>query len=243
VLHSAFERLGDPTKATGPFFLTCEHASNRLVDATATPEDQRLLDDHWGWDPGAAALTRHIVTYTDGVGVLGNFTRLLLDPNRPLESPTLIVDTCGDQPVRFNQGLTEAQRQQRIDTLYAPYHAAVRATAEARLDRGPAFFVSMHSFTPQFGEQPRAMEIGVLFNEHAEVGAMLCETLRAQGFVVAANAPYSGEDGFMYSIRHHGEALGMPQLMIEVRQDLLSTQAQINDVGARITTALYGLFG
>ena len=58
MLHDAYELIGDP--GTGPFLFTCEHATRRLPEWEAAPADLPLLEDHWGWDVGAADLTREL---------------------------------------------------------------------------------------------------------------------------------------------------------------------------------------
>lgn len=234
-----FRIVGDPLKADGPFVFTCEHASNRLVGVEATAADRALLDDHWGWDRGIAPVTEALARQLDSVAVLSDFSRLLVDPNRALDSPTLVVERCGEAPVSFNQGLDKAAIRHRIETLYAPYHGAIDRVCRARLARGPAHLVSMHSYTPDYLGQKRAMEIGVLFDEYEKEAEWLGAALSAEGFVVALNEPYSGKAGaFTYSIMKHGQAHGVPFLELEVRNDLLASAEQQADVAERIGRAL-----
>jgi len=234
-----FRIIGDPTRADGPFIFTCEHASNRLIGVEATPGDRRLLDDHWGYDRGIAPVTEALARALDSVAVLSDFSRLLVDPNRSIDSPTLVVERCGEVPVSFNQGLDKAAIRHRIEALYAPFHGAIDRVARARLDRGVARLVSMHSYTADFLGQARAMEIGVLFDAYAAEAEALAEALDGEGFIVALNAPYSGKAGaFTYSVMKHGQAHGVPFVELEVRNDLLATAEQQADVAARIGRAL-----
>ncbi len=231
--------VGDPLKASGPFVLTCEHASNRLVGVVANAADRALLDDHWGFDRGIAPVTEAMARALDCVAVLSDFSRLLVDPNRPIDSPTLVVERCGEVPVSFNQGLAPADVRHRIETLYAPYHGTVDRVCRARLARGPAHLVSMHSYTPDFLGQRRSMEIGVLFDDYEAEAEALGGALEKQGFAVALNEPYSGKAGaFTYSIMKHGQAHGVPFIELEVRNDLIETVDQQADVAARIGEAL-----
>lgn len=232
--------VGDPDHAAGPFF-TCEHASNRLVGVEATAADRAVLDDHWGWDLGAARVTEALVRLSDGVGVLSDFSRLLVDPNRPPDSPSLVVTHCDGHPVSFNQGLGAAAIEARLEALWRPYHVAVEATARRRLARGPAYFVSVHSFTPTFAGAPRSMEVGVLFDDMEDDAARLADALTAEGFATALNAPYSGRNGLIYAIERHGRALGAPHLELEIRQDLLSEPDAAVSAATRIARALASL--
>ncbi len=234
-----FRVIGDPARAAGPFVFTCEHASNRLVGVEATAAERRLLDDHWGYDIGIAPVAEALARELDCVAVLSDFSRLLVDPNRAVASPDLVVERCADLPLSFNQGLDRATIRHRIETLYAPYHGAVDRVARARLARGPAHMVSMHSFTADFLGEKRPMEIGVLFDEHAALAERLAAALADEGFIVALNEPYSGKAGALtYSIMKHGRAHGVPFLEIEVRNDLIRTPAQQVAVALRIGRAL-----
>ncbi|MEZ4473133.1 MAG: N-formylglutamate amidohydrolase [bacterium] len=225
--------------APGPFLFSCEHASNHLHGVAATPADRALLDDHWGYDPGAAALTEALVARTASEAILSDFSRLLIDPNRPLTSDTLIVATCAGQPVSFNQGLTDAARQRRIDALYTPYHQALDAAVAARAARPePVYLVSIHSFTPVFGADARPMHIGVLFDDHEADARALAAALARDGTPVALNAPYSGRGGLIFAIEQAGRAHGRPHLELEIRQDLLRTPAAVAAMADRIAAAL-----
>lgn len=236
-MHEAWEVVGDPEGA-GPFIFTCEHASNRLVGVTADASDRALLDDHWGWDIGAADVVRALCEATGSVGVLSRFSRLVIDPNRDLDEPSLILPACHGQPVSFNTAVDEVERARRIDGLWRPFHEAVDRTVKARLARGPAHLVSVHSFTPVWLGHPRPMELGVLFDEHHEVAFLAEGALREQGFEVSLNEPYSGKSGLIYSVARHGRAHDVPFLELEVRNDLIATPESARAVAARIREAL-----
>lgn len=226
--------LGDPDRAAGSFIFTVEHGGNALFGVPATATDRALLDDHWGWDPGAAAVTAGLVEALDGVAVVARFTRLLVDPNRALDSPSLIVPDCEGVPVSFNRGLTAEDRAARVRDLYGRYHDTLHHVTRRRLARGPARLVSMHSFTPVWRGVARPMELGVLFDRYAAHAAAVADALSRQGFVVALNAPYSGLDGMIHSVRRHGTAADVPYLEMEIRQDLVRDAAGV----ARVTAAL-----
>jgi predicted N-formylglutamate amidohydrolase len=46
---------------------------------------------------------------------------------------------------------------------------------------------------------------------------------RRPGLEVGDNEPYSARENYGQTIAHHGEAAGLPHLLIEVRQDLIDT--------------------
>ena len=103
----------------------------------------------------------------------------------------------------------------------------------------PFLLLAIHSFTPVYEGQRRAMELGVLFDDRYSLqGQELGRLLAAQGFCVALNEPYSGHDGLIYSVARHGATFSIPYLEIEIRQDLLESMPRIADVTARLDVAL-----
>jgi predicted N-formylglutamate amidohydrolase len=51
--------------------------------------------------------------------------------------------------------------------------------------------------------------------------------LRAAGFAVGDNEPYSGKAPQDFTIDHHAEEIGLPHVGIEVRQDLVDNMAGV----------------
>lgn len=200
--------------------LTCEHASNRLPEPWVWSEaDSRLREMHWAIDHGAAELTRELAAAMQTTAVLARFTRLLIDPNRALSSPTLFRARCDGDPVELNQGLSEVQRRQRVSDYYEPYHSALAAQA-ARLR--PRLVFSVHSFTPVYEGQLRSVRLGVLYDRDRGPAEWLAERLqRGMGFDVALNAPWSGANGLMYAAHSHADRHQALALELEARQDLL----------------------
>lgn len=217
--------------------LTCEHAGERLpVPWRWSDSDRRLVGTHWASDLGAADLTRELSASLHAPAVLSNFSRLLVDPNRPLDADTLFRELADGVPVELNQAISADEREQRLAQFYRPYHALVDHT----VGRGTAGLVfAIHSFTPTYEGQIRNTEIGVLFDQDAALGAEMADAFDRAGFVVGLNEPYSGADGFMFAADHHARAHDRAALEIEVRQDLATDPS----VRVRITDCLVALFG
>ncbi len=235
MIHDAFELIGAPLgqRTPGARLYTCEHASNRVPRPfRPRPSDRRLLGMHWGYDIGAANVTRALVRADAGAwGVLSRFSRLLIDPNRDPADPTAILRTCDDGAPTFNRSVSPADRVARF---HAPFHAAL---AEA-VRPSPRILVSIHSFTPVFRGARRFVEAGVLFDTHDALAHGLVGALRAEGFATEANEPYSGKDGLIYSAARHGRAAGIPYLEIELRQDLIASARLARRVAGRVGRAL-----
>jgi predicted N-formylglutamate amidohydrolase len=207
---------GDPSCR---LVFTCEHASNALPEPWRWPEaDRWLVDTHWASDIGAGAFTRRIAELMNAPAVLSKFSRLLVDPNRPLDADTLFRQSADGRQVHLNETLLEAERQERIDRFYEPYHAAVRAMVHR--SRADTVF-AIHTFTDDYEGDKRVLELGVLFDDDQEPAYRLIEHLQGAGFHVMANEPWSGKDGLAYSPVRHAKEYGRCALEIEARQDLI----------------------
>ena len=242
MLHPAYEIVGDRGH-TRPLVVTCEHASNRLPDEfEASDSDRAWLDTHWGWDPGAGAVTRALIEHKHCVAILSRFSRLICDPNRHVEESDWILPEVKGQAISFNQKLSEKERTRRRARYHEPFHDEIDACLEERLERsGDVLLLSVHSFTPVFGDEVRPMEMGVLFDRFDRVANRFALHLREQGFVTALNEPYSGKDGAIYSAGRHGCRHGVIYLELEIRQDIIASPAQVADVALRLATAIDAL--
>jgi predicted N-formylglutamate amidohydrolase len=218
---------------------TCEHASNALPEWEPAEPDRALLADHWGWDVGAADLTRALARLTGSCAVLSRFSRLVCDPNRHPDEASFVVEAIDGEPVSFNQGMDAAERRRRRERYFDPYHDAIDRSVRARRALGtPVRLCAVHSFTPVFLGRARPMEVGVLFDAHDLHAWRLEGALADQGFETALNAPYSGFDGLVYSAQRHGRAHDLVYLELEVRQDLVDTREKAEAVARRIACAL-----
>ena len=220
----------------GRLVFTSEHASAELPEPWKWPEDDRwLIDTHWASDLGAAAFTRRVARLMNAPAVLSRFSRLLIDPNRPLDSETLFRENADGKTVHLNEGLLEAERQRRIDQFYHPYHAAVRSMVKK--SRGDTVF-SIHTFTDNYEGEARTLEVGVLFDHDEEPAQRLVRHLRGAGFHAAPNEPWSGKLGLAYSPVLHAREYGRCALEIEARQDLIVQES----FAQRLAEALAGFF-
>ncbi|MBT7942610.1 MAG: N-formylglutamate amidohydrolase, partial [Alphaproteobacteria bacterium] len=83
----------------------------------------------------------------------------------------------------------------------------------------PALF-SIHSFSPDFGDDHRPWDVGVLWNRDPRIAVPLIEKLSALGLHVGDNLPYSGHD-LAYTLNLHGAAAGLPNCVVEINQNLV----------------------
>ena len=226
-----------------PIIFTCEHATNYMpAEYDVSPADQAFLHMHWGYDIGVFDVVHDLVETLQCQGVLANFSRLLCDPNRELTSPTLFVSEVEGHSLSFNQRLDETVKKHRVKTLYDPYHQAINETLERRMQSGAKpLLVAVHSFTPDYPDSDRSMDIGVLYDLHDAPAQKLCDALTAEQFIVGDNAPYSGKAGMMYSAHVHSQQWGLESLELEIRQDHIDTPEKAKALSVRLARALESL--
>jgi predicted N-formylglutamate amidohydrolase len=212
-------------EGAAPVLLLCDHATNFMPRAfRSLGLDEARLARHIAWDIGIAEVTRDLARRLGAPAVLTRFSRLIVDPNRKVDDPTLIPQIGDGVVVPGNRDLTPEAREARIESFHRPYHAAVERTLDAMTARGPApAIVSMHSFTPVMKGFERPWEIGILWNQDGRLPLPLMARLRAQGLTVGDNQPYSGHGSHGHTLHAHAEPRGLANALIEVRQDLIDT--------------------
>lgn len=214
-----------------PALLVCDHASARIPARLGTLGlPPAKLADHIALDIGAGALTRALEQRLQVPAVLTGYSRLVIDCNRRLEDPTAFPEWSDGVQVPGNAGLGSGERELRAETLYWPYHHAVRDQL-ARLEdlaSAPAL-IAIHSFTPTMDGAARPWEIGILWDKDPRIPVPLMTRLReVPELKVGDNQPYSGKHPADFTVDHHAEAEGLPHVSIEVRQDLITTDEGVD---------------
>jgi len=223
----AVERVNED--GAGPVVILCEHASNRFPDAFGTlglsAEDR---ESHAAWDPGARAVALGLSRALDAPLIASTVSRLIYDCNRPPTAPSAMPAQSEKISIPGNSDLTGPDRQRRIDAVYTPFcDAAGEVIARRKARQLPAALVTVHSFTPVFHDAPRAVEIGILHDADTRLAdAMLNCATQLPHRRIERNAPYGPEDGVTHSLKLHGIGHDMPNVMIEIRNDLLRTRAE-----------------
>ena len=222
--------------AASPFFLVCDHAGRRIPRALGDLGlDEVELQRHIAWDIGAAGVLAQLSRRLDAIAIAQTYSRLVIDCNRPFESPTLIALRSERTEIPGNANLTAAQRQQRIDEIFTPYHARVAAELDARRAAGrPTILVTVHSFTPIYYDVARPWQVGVLYHRDTRLAHALLRVIRAEHtWTVGDNEPYSVSDTSDYAIPIYGEQRGLPHVELEIRQDLIADAAGQAEWGER----------
>jgi predicted N-formylglutamate amidohydrolase len=223
------------------FLLTADHAGRaipRTLDRLGLPESE--LDRHIAWDIGIAGVTERLSVALDATAVLQAYSRLVIDCNRDPSVPSSIPEISEATAIPGNVGLSAEARTARRQAIFDPYHARIRALLDARQAAARrTVFVAMHSFTPVFKGESRAMQIGVLYNRDARLATIMLDLLRAEGdLVVGDNAPYAVSDVTDYGVPVHAERRGLSHVEIEIRQDLIADEPGQAEWAARFARLL-----
>ena len=238
-VHEAFEVVAG-TRAD--LLLLADHASNRLPEGypPALGLDPSQFERHIAYDIGVEGLGRALAAEMGAPLVMSRFSRLLIDPNRGEDDPTLVMRLSDGAIVPANARLDMAERTRRIETYWRAYDRAVTdAIAALTAEAGaPPVIVSLHSFTPSWRGVPRPWHVGVLHDADERVSAPLIEGYaRDPALVVGDNEPYSGAmGGDMMNRQAH--ARGLPHALIEFRQDLIGDADGQRDWAARTAPIL-----
>ena len=219
--------------------LICDHAANALPPGYGTLGlDPEALERHIAYDIGAAALTRALANLLGAPAVLSTFSRLLIDPNRGADDPTLVMRFSDGAVVPGNARADAAEIALRRERFWAPYRETVAATVEAMLASGePPALVSIHSFTPVWRGEARRWKIGVLWDLDDRIPAPLLAALAGEADLhahgVGDNEPYDG--GLAGdTIDAVATARGLANVLIEVRQDLIAETAGVEAWAERL---------
>ncbi len=224
--------------------LTCDHASAAMPAALGTLGlDPAELGRHICYDIGIAKVGRALSAMLDAPLVLAGYSRLVIDVNRRLDDPTLISVISDGAIVPGNRNITNEDKARRIENIYHPYHQTIDRLTGASMERGVApAIISLHSFTTSLNRYDRPWHFGILWRRDPRIAVPLMERLGANaGICVGDNQPYSGGNDHGISIESHAESRGLPHALIEIRQDLVETDAGAERNASLLADALGGI--
>jgi predicted N-formylglutamate amidohydrolase len=213
------------------FVVVCEHAGRAipaaLGDLGIAPSE---MDRHIAYDIGAEGLARRLAELLDAPLALQRYSRLVVDCNRPFAAPDCIVETSDGTRISGNCGLSAADRQARIHAIHEPFHAEIARLLDRRAEAGRnTILVAIHSFTPTLAGRARPWRLGVCSNRDPRFADAFFRAFMSANpaLTVGRNEPYPIDDSCDFTIPVHGEARGLPHVLVEVRNDLLGNgQAQ-----------------
>jgi predicted N-formylglutamate amidohydrolase len=225
-----------------PFLLTSDHfgrAIPKRLGDLGLPSSE--LTRHIASDIGIAGVARALSAHLDAHLIAQAYSRLVIDCNRPFTSSSSIPLMSEATTVPGNEGLTREAVAARRREVFEPYHLHITEVIDRRLREGmPTVLVSLHSFTPVYAGIKRPWHVGTLYQSDTRLPPLLLKGLRARAdLVVGDNEPYAVSNETDYTIPVHGEARGLMNTGIEIRQDLISDQAGEAEWAERLA-AIFG---
>jgi predicted N-formylglutamate amidohydrolase len=187
----------------------------------------------------ALALAQSLSARLDATLLVAKYSRLLIDLNRPLSAPDIIPEHSEIYPVPGNRDLPASIRQQRITSLYEPFHRQLTELIDQKLQMGvKPQIVGVHTFTPTYRGEPRPWTAGVLFGESKAYGTRIVEGLRLTGETIGSNQPYIIHADEDKTVPFHGDARGLEAVLLEIRNDGLRDPQGVEKWTKRLATWL-----
>ena len=227
-----------------PFLFTCDHYGRRLpkrLSDLGLPASE--LTRHIAYDIGIAGVAEELARALDAHLIAQRYSRLVIDCNRPPEVASAIPRLSESTVIPGNEALSREAMEARRREIFEPYHRRIDAVISRRLhDRAPTVLVALHSFTPVYAGVARPWHIGTLYRRDTALPPLLLKALRAEGdLVVGDNEPYAVSEQTDYTIPVHGEARGLINSGIEIRQDLIAEESGQRQWAERLARILPGI--
>ena len=217
---SVFRQLGRDHARPGGIVCVADHASSAVPEDIPLGIDEALLRQHIALDIGVEGLTERLARRTRFPAHIASVSRLVCDFNRDEADPAMVPASSDGHLIPGNIG---ADLAMRLDRFHRPYH---RGLAGFIADTQPGLILALHSFTPMLasGGAPRPWQVGLLYNQDDRAAHHAIRLFGEQGLTVGDNQPYSGKQ-LNATMDRHAEAAGIPYCTVEIRQDLIATEA------------------
>jgi len=230
-----------PSQGRSPFIVVADHAGSRIPRRLANlglPAAE--LERHIAWDIGALGVARRVAAAIDAPLVAQNYSRLVIDCNRDPQVATSIPHISETSEIPGNMNLSSAEIAVRRAEIFDPYHQRIRERIDEKLAAGrPPILVAQHTMTDIYKGVRRNMHAAILYNRDRRFAGIVLKMLRREAdLIIADNEPYFVSDETDYTVPHHAEARSLPYVEIEIRQDLVSSDAGQAEWAARIAQAL-----
>ena len=215
-----------PPETESNIVILCDHATN-IVPGWVHNGSLGISEDdmgrHIAYDVGALAVSKILAQMMNAHMVASQFSRLVIDPNRGEDDPTLIMKIYDRTIIEANRSVSPQERETRIVKLHRPYHDKIESVMAGIKENGRSpVIISMHSFTKQLrGRDQRPWHVGILSGDDRRMADEVISAYEAfDGICVGDNEPYHGAlEGD--TLDQHGIRSGIQHCLIEIRNDLI----------------------
>ena len=206
----------------------CDHASNYMPQKyNYLGLKKKHILSHIAYDIGAQDFCIKLAKFLNQSCFLSNFSRLIIDPNRPENSSELILSSSDNIKIPGNLNIGKEEKKNRVKNFHQKYHKNLHKFIKARKKKyNEIFLVSIHSFTNKIEEIKRGIEIGLLWNKNMNLLIPIQKKLVDENLYYGRNFPYSGFH-FNYTLDRHSGNGEIDNICIEFRNDLLCSKKRI----------------
>ena len=211
------------------FLVICDHASNKIpVKFQELGLSKEILGSHIAFDIGAKEVALYLSNILECPLVMTDFSRLLIDPNRGIDDPTLIMRISDNKIIEGNRNIynfkKNKKKDERVKKYYDVYHNKISEFINLReKDKKYPSIISIHSFTPVWRNKKRDIDIGILWDNDYRLPEIFFNYFKKnhKNLVIGDNEPYSGrlKNDTLYK---HATINGLSNILIEIRQDLIT---------------------
>lgn len=217
--------------------LVCEHASRFIPAALdGLGLEESAAESHAAWDIGAMDLSVELAGALDASLVHSRVSRLVYDCNRPPERADATPGKSEIFTIPGNTDLSETQRARRVREVYEPFRNLLSQTLDSFST--PPVMITVHSFTSVYNGKPRNVELGILHDDDDRAAKILMRLAKDSGLKTALNEPYSASDGVTHTLKEHAIPRGLHNVMLEIRNDLISSAAGVNRISGLLAPML-----
>ncbi len=223
--YREFAPVIENESASGRIVLVCEHASNVFPaewgDLGLTAAQRHA---HIAWDPGALDLARGLSRRLDAALIHAPVSRLIYDCNRAPDMPGAMPTRSEVHDIPGNATISPEERLHRTRAIYLPFHDALHGLIMHREALGlQPVIITIHSFTPVYFGKPRRVEFGIIHDADPTLAQAIHRAARSTHLVAEVNQPYSAADDVTHTLRVMATPYGLPNAMLELRNDLIAT--------------------
>lgn len=217
-----------------PLILLGEHAGFSIpahMNRLGVPEITFQDDQNFAGDHGVRHILYSLARQVGMTTIMGRYSRLLIDLNRSPDHPDMLWTKHHGVPVPVNADLSAAEKEERMNSYYWPFHNRVRYHIERLVKSGKRpVLLTVHSYTPKVAEkhaekpkQFSAVDIGLLYGQPSPLLEHFDWAFLNSLKSMAHNQPYDLRAMKTGSLLMHQQEHNLDGLALEINVDLLKT--------------------